>query len=92
LLRFEPHSLDCVHHVGLLSEKGVSEICRPCDVLVQALDKIRKNYQSLYAGVPVLLLRRLGESSACEPWVPLEPLPGFNKFERVRRRYQYLAQ
>ena len=92
LLRFEPHSLDCVHYVRLLSEKSVSKICRPRDVLVQAFDEVWKNDQRLDAGVPVLLLRRLGESRACEPGVPLEPLRGLHQFERIRRGHQYLAQ
>ena len=85
LLGPEPHLLDCIHHFRLLREKGISKIGRPGDVLVQALDKVRKNYQSLYARIPVLLLCCFRESGAREPGVPLEPLPGLNQFERVGR-------
>ena len=67
LLRPEPHSLDRIHHVRLLRQKGVSKIRRPGDVLVQALDQVRKDHQRLDAGVPVLLLGRLREQRARQP-------------------------
>src|ERR1700678_1891765 len=83
LLASEPHPLDCIHHFRLLSEKCVSKICSPRDVSVQALHKVRKDHKGLYARVPVLLLCCLGESAACEPRVPLEPLLRLHKFKRI---------
>jgi hypothetical protein len=44
MLRLQPHSLYGVHHVALLTQKSISKICRPRDVLVQPFHKVWKDH------------------------------------------------
>ena len=59
-LGFRAHALDGIHHVFLLSEKGVTQIGSPLNVVGQALHHVGECGHGLNARVPGLFLNRLG--------------------------------
>ena len=82
---FCPHALDRIHHVGLLRQKRVSQICRPLDVICQTLDEIRNWSHGLDAGVPRLLGHCIGKSFVLQILVLFEPLLKLDDFQWIRR-------
>lgn len=61
VLRFGAHTLDGVHHVTLLGQKGVSQFGGPLDVLGQLLDNLGQRRHRLNARIPVLVLHGLND-------------------------------
>ncbi len=92
LLRLLPQGLHRIHHVLLLRQKSVAQVGGPIHVGVELLQHVGKHDQRLYAGVPVLLLDRGSEHGTGETWVLLQPLPGFDHFERIGGGGHYLAE
>ena len=92
LLCLLPHALHRIHYILLLRQKRVAQVRGPGDVVVQALQHIREDRQGLDAGIPILLLRGLGEGGTGEPGIPLQPLEGLHHFQRIRGGHQKLAQ
>jgi hypothetical protein len=91
---FSPHShsLDRVHNIVFLREEGVAKICGPLNVLVQLIQCIRDSHESLYAGIPGLLLGGIDQCLSAEILVPLQPLACLHNLERICAGYQHLAQ
>src|SRR5678816_1597472 len=54
--RFRTCLLYCVHHVRLLGQEGVSEVCGPIDILRKSLNDSRQNGHRLDTRIPVLFL------------------------------------
>lgn len=92
LLRSDTQALDRVHHVALLGQERISEICGPGYVLREALHQVRKNHQGLNAWIPILLRGGLGQSGAGETGVLLNPLGCLHELEWICGRHQDLAE
>jgi hypothetical protein len=86
------HPLDCAHDRRFLREKGLSEIGCPSNILVQLLQCIRYNHESLYAWVPSLFLGGIDQVLSTEVLVPLQPLACFHDLERIRAGHKDLTQ
>jgi len=91
-LRPDAHPLDCIHDIRFLSEKGLSEIGCPLNILVQLLQCIRHNHESLYARVPGLLLGGIDQILFAEILVPPQPLACFHDLERIGAGHKHLTQ
>jgi hypothetical protein len=76
----------------LLRKKRIAQIGGPGDVVIQALQNVGEHHQGLYARVPILLLRGLGETRSGEAGTPLEPLISLHHFQRIRAGHHDLAQ
>ena len=57
-LRRSAHPLYGAHHIGLLSQEGISQVVGPANILIQFRQDIRKGDQGLHTGIPILLLER----------------------------------
>src|SRR5580658_1528131 len=55
------HSLHRVHHVTLLREEGVTQVGGPLDAVNKLLHQVWERGHGLDAGIPVLVLHRVGE-------------------------------
>jgi hypothetical protein len=73
-LGFSAHALNRIHHVFLLRKKGVTQIRRPCHVLAQLFDDIRKSRQRLDARIVRQLGDRFGERFIFQRFVVRHPL------------------
>ncbi len=60
--------------------------------MCQAHDEVRKNYQSLHAGIPILLRSGLSQGRTRQTAILLQPLGCLNELERIRRSNKDLAQ
>src|SRR5688572_5490447 len=83
LLRFVAHSLDGVHHVVLLSEKGVAEVRGPLDIVGEALDEIRQPRHGLNTGIPGLLRHGVDQGFVLQAWILLQPLMQLEELQRI---------
>jgi len=52
---FFPHTLNSIHHVGLLGQKRIAQIGSPLNVIRKTVHYVRKGRQALDAWVPRLL-------------------------------------
>jgi len=55
------HALDRIHHIALLRQKRVAQICGPLKVVRESLDHLWKACQGLNAWIPGLLRNRISE-------------------------------
>src|SRR5579859_3756238 len=85
-----PHPLHRLHHVGLLSEKGVAELSGPTDVLGQAVEYIGERDQPLHTGIPVLFFRLGHELGGLPVRMVPHPLLGFGNLYGVSGSGQHL--
>ena len=86
------HALDCVHHIGLLRQKGVAQFRRPLDIARQTLHRVRHRDHRLNTWIPVLLLHGVRQGFALQRLVPIQPLLELNDLQRVGGSHQCLAQ
>ena len=83
VLGLRAHALHRIHYLSLLSEKGVSQIGGPLDVICQAFHDVRKTRHGLHAGIPGLLLHRISQRFILEVRIFLQPLLKLNQFKRI---------
>jgi hypothetical protein len=76
----------------LLCEECVSQIRRPSDIAGHTLHHVWKLYQSLYAGVPILLGHRVRQSFAFQILVPIHPLLKLDNLEWISGSSERLSQ
>ncbi|HXI39732.1 MAG TPA: hypothetical protein VNH83_07120 [Bryobacteraceae bacterium] len=91
-LRFSPHALDCIHHILLLREKGVSEVGGPLDVACHALQSVWHTGHRLHAGVPWLFGHRISQRLALQIFVILHPLLKLDELQGISGSGESLGQ
>src|ERR1700677_4952119 len=74
------HSLHGVHHISLLSEKGVAQIRSPSNIAIQQSQRVRKCHHCLDACIPRLLLGGVNQLGSPQVGVLLEPPVGLHHF------------
>ncbi len=92
ILGLFPHALDGIHHVRLLSQKGISQVSGPLDIIRQTFDHIGESGHGLDTCVPRLFLHSIDERLVFQIFVFLQPLLKLNKLQRVRRSGEHLGQ
>ncbi len=82
-----PQSLNRIHHVALLGEKGVADLLGPLQIALHHSQGVRKGHERLYAQVPVLMLQGSRErvASQCGVGLVFQPVCSFDDFERIGR-------
>jgi hypothetical protein len=80
------------HHIGLLSQERIPQICGPSNIVGQQPECVGKRYQGLDARVPVLPLGSVHQLSSLEVAVLPEPLLRLHDLQRIRARGQHLAE
>jgi hypothetical protein len=83
--RLVSHPLDGIHDVAFLSQKRISKIRGPGNILRQVFQYVRKQNQRLNAGVPVLIPGGLRQRQSLQIWVPQHPLMRLYDFQWIRR-------
>lgn len=83
-LRFLPHELDCVQHIGLLILIGVAECARPVEVLVHVGKHGRELRERFHAGVPIFLVNLCRQVSAFQIGIGLKEVLGVFDFIWIR--------
>jgi len=86
------HALDCIHHVRLLCEKGVSQVRRPLNVASHPSNHVWKLYQRLDAWVPRLLCPGVRQRLALQILVPIHPLLELDNFKWISGSGECLSQ
>jgi len=86
------HPLDCVHHVRLLCQEGVSQVRRPLDIAGHTLHHVWKLYQSLDAWIPRLLCHGVRQRFALQILVLVHPLLKLDDLEWISGSSQRLSQ
>jgi len=90
--RLATHTLNGVHHLGLLGEKGVAQLGGPFDVVEELLHDIGKRSQALNARVPVLLLDGFRQLLVFQLLVLRQPLVKLDDFERIGGCREHLGE
>jgi hypothetical protein len=67
----------------LLSEEGVTEICRPLNVARHALNRFWSRSEGLHTWVPRLLCHSVGQRFIFQIFVPIHPLLKLNYFQWI---------
>jgi hypothetical protein len=86
------HPLNCSHDVALLRQKRIAKVCRPLDVVRQALHHIGHNSHRLNAWVPRLFRHSVGQSLILQGLVLLQKLLKLDEFERIGGSCEGLSQ
>jgi hypothetical protein len=86
------HPLYRVHHIGLLLQERISQVCGPPDVAREHRHGVGKRDQSLNARVPIHLLGRIDQLLAMQIPILLQPLPKLDNFQRIRAGREHLSQ
>lgn len=83
-LRFLPHELDCVQHIGLLILIGVAQRLRPRKILVHIGKHGRELRERFHAGVPIFLIDFCRQVSAFQIGIGLKKVLGVFDFVWIR--------
>jgi hypothetical protein len=86
------HTLNCIHHIGLLCQKRIAEIRCPLDIVSQALDQVGQSSQRLDAWVPRLLGHCISKGFVFHPRILRKPLLELNNLKRIRGGGKGLGQ
>jgi hypothetical protein len=78
-----PHSLNGVHHIALLSQKSITQIGSPLDVIGQTLYNIGQRSHRFYARIPWLFSNCIRQCFVFEARVLGQPLLKLNEFQRI---------
>jgi hypothetical protein len=84
VFRFRPHALHGLHHVTLLRQEGVPEVCGPLNVVSQALHHVGQSGHGLNTGVPRLLGYGIDEGLVLQVLVSFQPLLKLDDFQGIR--------
>jgi hypothetical protein len=91
-VRFLPHPLDCGHHVGLLRQECIPQVCGPAQVFIHAPKNVGKRDKGLNRSLPVLLCRRAHQGFSLQAAILLDPDVRFMHFHWIGRRCEYLRE
>jgi hypothetical protein len=86
------HTLNGIHHIGLLRQKRITEISCPLDIVSQTLDQVGQSSQGLDAWVPRLLGYSISKGFIFQPRILRKPLLELNNLERIRGGGKGLGQ
>jgi hypothetical protein len=84
LLRFRPNTLDGVHRVLLLREKGFAELLHPLELTVHPLEDLRRANQSFDAIVPFVVFERFVQGIALQAWIGFCESRRLDNLKRIR--------
>jgi hypothetical protein len=91
-LSLRTHALHCIHHLGLLRQKCVSQIRHPLDIASHPLYHVWILYQRQDARVPRLLCHGVRERFALQILIVIHPLLKLHHFQGISRSSQSLRQ
>jgi hypothetical protein len=77
------HTLNSIHHIGLLCQKRIAEIRCPLDIVSQALDQVGQSSHGLDAWVPRLLGHSVSKGLIFQSRILRKPLLELNKLKRI---------
>jgi hypothetical protein len=83
--------LNCVHHIGLLREKCISQVRGPLDIASHPLHHIWKCGHCLNAWIPRLLCHSVRQGLVLQVLVIHHPLIQLDYFQRVGGSSQSLG-
>jgi hypothetical protein len=84
--------LDCIHHVGLLGQECVSQVCHPLNIARHPLYHVWIFYQGLDARIPRLLCHSVRQRFALQILIVVHPLLKLNHFQWIGRGGKRLRQ
>jgi hypothetical protein len=69
VLGLTAHTLNSVHHITLLCQKGIAEVGRPLNIICQTIGNVRKSSERLNACIPTLFPDAIGKCLVLEGFV-----------------------
>jgi hypothetical protein len=91
-LSFRTHALDCVHHIRLLRQESVSQVCHPLNIASHPLHHVWILHESLNTWVPRLLCHSVRQGFALQILIVVHPLLKLNYFQWIGRSGERLRQ
>jgi hypothetical protein len=83
LLGLFPHSLNGIHYLALLRQKGIAQLGRPLNFVAEQFYDRWHSCKSLDARVPRLFFRCVGERLVFQALVFLQPTLQKNNFDGI---------
>ena len=91
-LRFHSHPLHRIHHIGLLGDECVPQVCGPLNVESHSLKSFRNYCERLDARIPGLLCHRIGKCFVLQIGVVGHPLLKLDDFQGIGGRREDVGQ